>query len=172
MRLHQRLKQIEDRARPMIKEAAIERRRSLVGRFGMCRLLCWGFTHAESLDVLADSNRRMGHGSIERLPHFTAPSIWAEFQSFLVNDPEAAQLYHRLAPYRTDGVRYSDTIESNKEQMTAIVIQLHERLEAYFMEAARADFLDYKKIHAEGHRRLAARNEQLKIKDQEGRNGA
>lgn len=166
MSLQQRIKKIEDQARPLAKDAAIERRRSLVGRFGMCRLLCWGFTQAESLEVLANSNRRAGHGSIERLPHFTAPSVFAGFQSFIANDKEAARLYKTLTDYRTEGVKWSATIESNKEQMTPIVIQLIDRQEAYFMEVARADFLEYKKIHAQGKQRMAARDEQSKSENQ------
>ena len=70
------------------------------------------------------------------------------------------RLYEALTDYRTEGVKWSDTIEGNKEQMTPIVIQLLDRLKAYFMEVARADFLEYKQIHAQGQQRMAARNEQ------------
>jgi hypothetical protein len=166
MRLEQRLKRIEDRARPMQEAAEQERRRSLLGRFAMCRLLCWGFTRAESLDVLERSNRRKNRGGLETIPHWTAEYIPELFQAFLSANPEAARLYKALTDYRTDGELYEETIRLNTEPMTAIVIQLIDRLEAYFMETARVDFLDYKRIIAEWKRRMEG-NEQSKIQTQQ-----
>jgi hypothetical protein len=167
MSLQQRIKKIEIAAQPLAKVAATERRRSLVGRFGMCRLLCWGFTRAESLDVLERANRRKRHGGIDSIPHFTAEYIPELFQSFLAADSEAAQLYQTLTVYRTDGEHYEETIKLNAEQMTPIVAQLLDRLDAYFMETARADFFDHKRIHTEARQRMEANNEQSEITNQQ-----
>jgi hypothetical protein len=156
MRLEQRIKKIEIAAGPMAKDAAHERRRAIVGRFGMCRLLCWGFNRAESLDVLERVNRRKKHGGLETLQHWTAEYIPELFQSFLAADLEAARLYKALTDYRTEGELYEETIRLNTEQMTPIVAQLLDRLEAHFSKNARADFLDYKRIMTEGERLLAA----------------
>lgn len=171
MSLQQRIKKIEDQARPLAKDALTERRRSFIGRFSMCKLMCYGFTHAEALDILAESNRRMGAGPIKTWSHFTAPHITAFFQSFLDGDSRAARLHKTLTAYRSDGVKWADTIESNHEQIMAVVTQLLDRMEAYFMEHHRADFLDFKAVNEKGRRLLAARNEQSETKNQENRNG-
>lgn len=165
MRLEQRLKRIEIEARPMTRVAERERRRGIAARFGMCKLMCYGFTQAEALDIVVESSRRMGCGPNVTVPHFAAPYIPELFQSFLDADSEAARLHEALAGYRTDAVNWSDTLESEHEQITPIVTQLLGRFEAYFMNTARADFIGYKKSVAEGERRLAASNEQSRIKN-------
>ena len=166
MSLQQRVKKIEVAAAPMIEEATRERKRRNIGKYGMCKLLCYGFNREEALEVLADSERRMGRIGVERLPHFTDPHIFELFQSFLDDDAEAARLYSEITASRVEGVGFEETLKDEQlhARVSAAAYKLQERMEAYFLERDRANFLEYKALYLEGKRRAEARNEQVTIK--------
>ena len=167
MSLQQRVKKIEVAAAPMIEEATRERKRRNLGKYGTCKLLCFGFNRQEVLEVLADSERRMGRIGIERLPHFTDPQIFELFQSFLDADAEAARLYSTITANRVEGVKFTETLKDDtrlNERVTATAHQIHERLEVYFLERDRANYLEYKAQFNKGLQKVMARNEQATIK--------
>ena len=166
MSLQQRVKKIEVAAAPMIEEATRERKRRNLGKFSMCRLLCFGFTHAEALEILARVGKRQGR-SIADLPHCTDPQIFEMFQSFLDDDAEAARLYSEITANRVEGVGFEETLKDDAqlhERVSAIAHQIQERLEAYFLERDRTNYLEYKVLYDKGMQKAMAENEQATIK--------
>lgn len=160
MSLQQRIKKIEVAAEPLVKEATRERRRRNLGKFGMCDLFCYGFTHEEALVVLARSVKKAGTKNLDAMPNFTAPSNFEFFQSFLDDDAEAARIYSEIIANRVEGIGFEETLKDEQlnEKVAAIVHQLKKRLEAYFSEHHRSDYLNYRAAVEEGKRLLEAKN--------------
>jgi hypothetical protein len=156
MTLAARLDKLEVSAAPLVKKATVERKRRNIGKFGTCKLLCYGFTHKEALEILARVNKRKER-NIADIPHFTDPANFEFFQSFLDEDAEAARLYSEITANRVEGIGFEETLKDN-EQLAAIALQIQERMEAYFLEYHRSDYLNYQAAIEEGKRLLEANN--------------
>lgn len=153
-----RIKKLEIEAQPLAAEMKRERCGRLIGRFGMMRLLAWGFTHSEALDVLAESNKRVrpDKPSLLSVPHWTGQHIFDDFQAFIAADKQASEVYQSISDYRTEDMSFRDTIAQNCEAMAELHSQLWARLREYFLEIERGDFLDYEVMFAEGVKRQTA----------------
>lgn len=160
MSLSKRIAAIEAQARPLVEKQAHERRRRVIGRFGMMRLFTWGFTHSEALDVLAEAHRRRGRGeSLADAPHWTGPHIYEAFQSFLASDSEASELYRSIQVFRVEGESWADTISRNGEEIATKGRAIWSLMRTHFLTVERADWLLYEGLFQKGTERLKAEDE-------------
>ncbi|HKS39370.1 MAG TPA: hypothetical protein VJX74_02065 [Blastocatellia bacterium] len=160
MSLSKRIAAIEAQAAPAVEAYKRAQQRRVLGRFGMMRLFTWGFTHAESLDVLADAHKRRGRGeSLADAPHWTGPHIYEAFQSFLATDSEAAELYRSILAFRVEGEAWADSISRNAEEIATKGRAIWSRMRDHFLEVERADWLLYEAAMEKGRDRMRAKDE-------------